>query len=327
MATAVADPSDGSRRSPRPARFRAFGLDLEAAFPLDGLEPKSALGEPASAPTVLELADPAALRPTGTGAGVTRLAEGLGSDGGWSLDRHDVLGYLLDTEVYGAFAVSEDGRRIRCAPPTGGGRLWQHCLRGQVLPLAALLRGFETFHASAVALGGRAIGFVGPSTAGKTSVAVNLVLRGAGLLTDDVLVLELRNARPIAHPGVGVVSLRHAEAAALGPAAEALGQVVEDDGEASRTLVPRHEGPLPLGALYFLDRRGAGTVDVEPIEAPDPRLLLAASFNFVVRTPARLRRQLEVCASLAATVPVFRVAIGPESGAAAVAEALAGHAR
>jgi len=62
-------------------------------------------------------------------------------------------------------------------------------------------------------------------------------------------------------------------------------------------------------------------------QPPDPRLLLSASFNFVVRSPERLRNQLEVCSRLAAEVPVFRLRSGPGFSAADVAEAVERHAR
>jgi hypothetical protein len=325
MAAAVADPIRSPSALPPAARSHAFGLDLRAGFPVHGLSPSRGLGTRAQ-PTQLELADAGALHARNGGVEPVLLSHWQGEGGAWSLEHDERRGYRLSTELYGTFVVSPDGRRIECAPPAGGGHLWQHCLRGQALPLAAVLRGLETFHASAVAVDHRALAFVGSSSAGKTSVAMNLLLRGADLLTDDVLALDLRGGRPFAYPGVGVVSLRHVEAAALGRSPGSLGTVLEDDGEASRMLVPRYEGALPLSALYFLDRGGSGSIRFEPIDPPDPRLLLAASFNFVIRTPQRLRNQLDVCACLAAKVPQFRVRSGSAANAAAVARAVEAHA-
>jgi hypothetical protein len=302
-------------------RARAFGLDLEAGFPLEGL-PERAGQAPGADPTRLELSDPDELS-AGVEPDAPTLVESDEPGEVWRLERSAALGYVLTTDRYGTFAISEDGRRIRCAPPEAPG--WQHCLRGQALPFAALLRGLETFHASAVALDGRALAFAGRSTAGKTSVAVNLMLRGAELLTDDVVALELGDGAPLAHPGASVISLRHAEAAALAGRALPLGEALEGDEEATRVLAPRCEQALPLAALYFLDRAGGDSVRIEPME-PDPRLLLAASFNFVVQSPERLRNQLEVCARIAAAVPVFRLTSGPGVTAAAVARAVEEHA-
>ena len=329
MPPTATDPRASAASAPPLAASYAFGLDLEAGFPLDGLPP-GARPDARAEPTRLELSDPGELRRAGSES--VTLADWADQEDAWQLDHHPELGYVLRTDVYGTFAISDDGRRVRCAPPAGEGRGWQHCLRGQVLPFAALLRGFETFHASAVALDGRALAFAGRSTAGKTSVAVNLLLRGAELVTDDVLALEPGDGRPLAHPGAAVVSLRHSEAAVLGGRARPLGSVLEDDGEATRLLAPRCQAPLPLAALYVLQRgeapgAGANGVSIEPIDPPDPRLLLSASFNFVVRSPERLRNQLEVCSRLASEVPLFRLRSGPGFSAADVAEAVERHAR
>lgn len=301
-----------------PRHSHAFGLDLQATFELDGLRAGRPLGA-RDVPTRLELT-------TDGDPGARSRPEAAGDD--WSLEHDEELGYRLATSRFGAFAISPDGRRIECAPPGGNGRAWQHCLRGQVLPFAAVLRGLETFHASAVALDHRAVGFVGASKAGKTSVALNLVRRGAGLLTDDVLAVDIRGGRPFAYPGAGVVSLRHDEDAAMRRRHDRpeMGAELESDGEASRTLMTRYESPAPLSVLYFLERVGTGATRFERIDAPDPRLLLAASFNFVVRTPERMRTQLSVCACLASRTPMFWVRIGPETDAAGVARAVEEHA-
>jgi ABC-type multidrug transport system ATPase subunit len=49
----------------------------------------------------------------------------------------------------------------------------------QVLPLAAVLRGIDVLHASAVALAAGPIAFLGGSGAGKTTLASRIVARGA----------------------------------------------------------------------------------------------------------------------------------------------------
>ena len=65
----------------------------------------------------------------------------------------------------------------------------------QVLPLAAVLRGTHVLHASAVALAGRAVAFMGRSGVGKTTLAGRIVAHGARLMTDDVLAVDDFQAR------------------------------------------------------------------------------------------------------------------------------------
>ena len=108
-----------------------------------------------------------------------------------ALERHHTAGYRLLADDYGSWLVSSDGTAIRTAPPSDlAPWLWERFLVAQVLPFAALLQGVEVLHASGVVLHGRVVAIVGASGAGKSSVALNLVLRGAGFFTDDVLALE-----------------------------------------------------------------------------------------------------------------------------------------
>jgi hypothetical protein len=305
---------------------RAFGLDLEASFDVPGLQ--GGADSDRSRPAVLELTRPDAIErawpPTPSGV----ISEWWHSDGRLRarFDHHETLGYRIYAEEYGRYLVSPDGSRIRCAPPHVAAWRWQRYLIGQALPLAAVLQGLEVFHASAVSLGDRVVAFAGGTRAGKTSVALSLMLRGdARLVTDDVLVLEPGD-EPVVHPGAGVLSVRHAEARSiLDGAVDGIGPVLGDDGEALRVVAPTDRRALPLGALYLLQRSNAPTPSLERIRPPDFRLLLGATFNFYVRTPSRLQRQLDVCARMANAVPVFWLRLPATASAAAVAALLGSH--
>jgi hypothetical protein len=310
----------------------AFGIPLRGRVEVDGVE-HSAEAIVDLPPTTLELAADDELASGWSSAdGAERLREWRFDDGALegSLDRHPERGCRLSVHGYGTFVVSADGRRIDCAPAVGEERWrWQRCLIGQVLPLAAALRGAEVLHASAVSLGDFALGLVGASMAGKTSVAVNLVLRGAGFLADDVVALRDTPEGELAvYPGPGLTSVRLAEAEAIGRDGLArLGTVLGDDGEAMRMVVAREERPRRLAALYFLDRSPASAAGIEAVQPANPRLLLGSSFNLTVGSPERLARHLELCGRLGEEVPQFRVRVAADTTAAQVAERLAKHAR
>ena len=320
---------DPDLRQAAPAVAAAFGLDVELGLPVEGLTPGETA--PTGRTVSLEQADPAQVAAGWDSEDTVRLREWNYDDGRVeaALERHPLLGFRLFADGYGDYAVSPDGTAIRCAPPPDvEGWLWQRCLIGQVLPLAVVLQGLEAFHAAAVAIDGRAVGLVGASTAGKSSVAVHLVLRGAELLADDVLALEPDGARLEVQPGPGVVSVRHPEARRLGEAGLArLGTVLGDDGEALRVRVERAPRPLPLAALYFLDRGDAERTTFERLWPPDPRLLLGSTFTHMVVTPERLTNQLDACTRLAHGTPLFRASVAPETGAAELAAALETHLR
>jgi hypothetical protein len=323
-------------------RSRAFGLELEGDFEAPGLVPVDVPGDGPS--TRLRLVGAAELSARFPGGGVARrlLEERFppdSADVARSIDWAPGHGYRLYARHFGLALVSEDGAEVLCAPPDDEPWSWQRFLVGRVLPWAAVLRGREVLHASAATLRGRAVAFVGPTGMGKTSLATAVVLGGGGFLTDDVLALERRGEEILAHPGAAIAALRDA------PAGD-LGEVLGDSGK-TYVAVARESGPVPLAAVYFLTREGHATAPAPParavapdratppgaaappierIERPDARLLLGSTFNQSIRTPARMTRQLELCADLAASVPMFRLRIAPGVGPTALADAVGRHA-
>jgi hypothetical protein len=289
-------------------RVRAFGLEIDASFDAPGLE---TAGGPGAGPvTTLDLASAEEIDRDWPAEGVERVLEEHFDDGpaARTIDTHPEAGYRLYARHFGLARIAPDGGSILCAPPEDEAWSWQRFLVGRILPWAAVLRGHEAFHASSVAIDGKAVAFVGATGAGKTSLAVQLAVRGLGFVTDDVLVLEHTGGSLLAHPGAGIASIRPAEWEAIPSDTLArLGSVLGHSGK-TYVAVPRADLPLPLGAVYFL---GAGEgPEVEPIAAPDPRLLLSSTFVLGVQTPERLLNQLDVCAMMARQVPMFRLRIG-----------------
>ncbi|MGH2852757.1 MAG: hypothetical protein ACRDLF_01000 [Solirubrobacteraceae bacterium] len=297
-----------------------FGLDVSADVNLPFLEQAPA------APTGrrLELSVPGPGREPAWPDSAEVVCDQRELDGGVSfrIEAHPEVGYLIWGPAYGSHLLSADGGRVLSMPGKCAEEAWQRLLIAQVLPFAALLRGLEVFHSSAVVADAGAIALVGPSRAGKTSVALELCRRGASFLTDDVLALERAGEELLGQPGAPVAGLDHAEArrrARRGVVEE--GEIVA--ANAREQLVRMHGAaePAPLRALFFIDRRpdGAGGPRFEPVA--DARQLLAATFNSVLTTPGRLRGLLEVCALLARG-RVERIVAGPEVDAEQLAAAI-----
>jgi len=242
-----------------------------------------------------------------------------------SIDHKPGVGYRLHARHFGLAMVSEDGGEVLCAPPQDEPWSWQRFLVGRILPWAAVLRGVEVFHASGVVLGGRALAFVGATGVGKTSVALHLVLGGAGLLTDDVLAVDRSAGVLRAHPGPGIISVRPAERDRIAPERwHRLGRELGDSGK-TYVAVRREAEPHPLGAMYFLER-GAAVAGVQLIDPPNPLRVVGSTFNQSIQAPARLRAQFDLCADLAAAVPMYRLGVPDGLGAAQLAELVREHA-
>lgn len=292
-------------RSGERERATAFGLDVYAT------RIPALLRDSCAAPTgrVIELEpaqDEGGREPLRWPAQATRISDEVDADGEVSLciEAHPEAGYLISGPSYGAHQLSPDGRRVRCFARGAPQARWERLLIAQTLPFTALLHGLEVFHASAIVHGGEAVAFVGPSRAGKTSLALELCARGARFLADDVLALERDGETLLGHPGSPVAS-------------------VDADGDVGERLISVRgaERPAALAALFFIDRRANGPP--RPAFAPvdDPRTLLAATFNFVLTTPRRLSALLDVCA-LAARRRVEFVALGPQTSADELADAV-----
>jgi hypothetical protein len=225
------------------------------------------------------------------------------------IEAHPDAGYQLSGPRYGRHLISPDARRLRCIPEQAREADWQRFLVAQVLPFAAALNGLEVLHASGVAFGSRAIALAGPSGAGKTSLALALARLGAAALADDVLALEQREDRVLAHPGAPVAGVALQEARRLEGHRDLQRTLAVDERE--RVIALRLAGrPVALRAVLFLvpDCNAGGEPEFSIVEGAGA--LLSCTFNFVLDRPERLARLLDVCALLARGT-VARVRFGP----------------
>jgi len=204
-------------------------------------------------------------------------------------------GHLMSGAGIARAWIEPKADRVLIEPPQVDSWLWNRWVLGQVLPLTAGLRGRELLHAGAVVLGGEAVAVVGPSGAGKSTLVGGLVDAGAAFLADDVVALEPRDGRVIAHPGPGVLTL-----------------------EEPRFLVPERTCPVSAIALLQIGQRTA----VETLPAPDPPALLGNVYERVRRDPERLAGQLALLADLAAAARFVRVRRGVDATPAQLARRL-----
>ncbi len=304
-----------------------FGLALRSAFPLVGCEP----GPTDDRPLVrLGLAVRSELTADFAPEGTSVIAHRHGPSGRplARLQAHPRGGYLISSPGKGLFQVSARGDLVRCAPNAVASWLWQRSLLGEVLPFVSALRGMEALHASAVVPGAGlpAIAVAGASGAGKSSLAVELILRGAALLADDVTVVENRGAEVMAHPAMGLLSVRPAAAARLEQ--RILDGRIGTSHDSIRLALRREEKPVRLGAIYFLQPPGAArSLRLIEVRTLRPGLLLGSTFNIALRTPQRLIAQLDACAAMATSVRMVRVNLPAAVDFSVVAERLLADAK
>ena len=326
----LASPAPPNTREHRPHARRtgsAFGLSLTGTLPLEGIVQSREVGPDA---TRLQRVSRPVLDRHWRRARPRTILERRLVDGrvGLSVEHDERLGYRVWAPRHGCYIVDPDGRGVMAATPVGPAWRWERLVLSQVLPLAAVLRGMEVLHASAIAVGDHAVAFLGRSGAGKTTLAAWTVALGARLMTDDVLAIETSETGVDAHRGGALArvdpdqlrQMSRAERTALGPVR----------ARSEKWHVEPTPGPavLPLDGAYHLVRDAAAAgASVVPVRPYDPVLLLGNLFLPHVAPPGRLERQLDVCAAVGAAAPLFQVRIGPDAGAAAVADSVLEHAR
>lgn len=307
-------------------RYRAYGIEVQSEFPISSLPASEGSG-----PATLRLrvaADEEVGRRAAESEGrsVERIVHPDG-EVGLQIDEHP-SGYRMEVGPFGRYFLGTSPLEALCAPADVEPWRRERFLVARVLPVAALLSGYELLHASAAEVGGMAIAILGASGAGKSSLALRLGLAGLPILTDDLLCVAIAEGRVLAHPGTRLIGIREAEHRLLTAADRArLGDPV-DRGDKHYGQVEPAGAPVPLRVLYRL-RRGAEADQVAftRVGAPDPQLLLGSTFFAQLQlTEERLVRQLDVYRLLAKQAELFSVEIPRGVTAAEVAGEIERHA-
>jgi hypothetical protein len=215
------------------------------------------------------------------------------------------------------FLVSPDGRRIEY-------RRLEHAtpesftvyLLGQVLSFSLVTLGAEPLHGTAVAVGGKAVAFVGDCGYGKSTLGAAMLARGFPLIADDLIALKECDGVWMSHVGIPRLKLFPSVARSL--LGIAAGAARMNDGTSKLVLPLRPtqtSSPVaPLKAIYVLsapEPHADGTplrIRIDHLSGREAFLeIIRAAFNLIVLDRSRLQNQFRFAERLAATVPVRRL--------------------
>lgn len=235
---------------------------------------------------------------------------GESDDQWWYRATSTDVGFLLRVRGRGDFVVAADLARVEVRPdPTTHLTFLPVLAAGTALAFVLALRGRTVLHASAVAIDGRVLAFVGPSGIGKTTLAALMCLEGATLVTDDVLVVEVGPSITVEG---GATELRLRDAAApLADLRPDASRRVTADQRTALTVAAAPPGRLPLATLVVPSpSRTASAVHVERL-TPSTALavLLASPRVHGWRLPEVLIRDFATQGDLANCVPVYAATI------------------
>jgi hypothetical protein len=186
-------------------------------------------------------------------------------------------------------------------------------LLGPVLGFVLRLRGITCLHASAVAVGDRAIALMGPANAGKSTTAAAFCRMGHPILADDIVALSERDEILQVQPAYPQLRLWPESVALLYGVADALPRLTPTWDK--RVLDLTRNGcrfqrqPLPLAAVYVLAERFPDEEPrIEGLRGRDNLLTLLANTYVGYLLDAAMRgREFESLGRLMSSVPVRRV--------------------
>jgi len=194
--------------------------------------------------------------------------------------------------------------------PDADERAVRLCLLG---PIAALLlhqRGRLILHASAVAVAGNAIAFMGGQGWGKSTMAAAFHVRGHGALADDVTALQLDSGRPMALPAFPQIKLWPNSIIALGDAPETLPVVHPDFAKRAIPVTAGFaDAPLPLRRIYVL--ASGERVEIESLSPQEALVELighsyAARFGKELLQATGMATHFKQCARVAENTRLYR---------------------
>jgi len=182
------------------------------------------------------------------------------------------------------FAVDPHGHKIVSDWPAG------YCLEdavtylsGPVLAFVLRLRGIVSLHASAVAIEGRAISFVGSPGAGKSTLSAAFAQRGYAVLSDDVVPLIEEGDCVRVQPGYPRINLWPDAVRALFGSEDALPRITPTWDKRFLSLDQSEflfePQALPLGVVYVLRSREAerSVCHIGPVSPPSAMITLVAN--------------------------------------------------
>jgi hypothetical protein len=175
--------------------------------------------------------------------------------------------------------------------------------------LASILqhRGLLVFHASAVAVDGKAAMFLGWSGSGKSTIAAAMHAGGCRILSDEITAIQVKNDAPMVLSGLPSIRLIPESARYLGYDPNAMPLIRSDDDKRAYSAKGGFEdGSIPLQRIYIIENGNGNLISpLNPQEAFHQLVKNYYTAGILLRDMAP--SHLKQCARVISTVPVKRL--------------------
>lgn len=301
--------------------YHVFGLVASSNFPILGLTPLALPSEPdlhlhlGASPPSLSLSDPepselfyASRDLNSSGQAHVRIWRVSGADF-LRVDFDDGAQFWLDRGAHNLWAMWR--------PPLTLDDAVSYLL-GPVFGLVLRVRGVVCLHSSAVSIGGRAVAFVGPQGAGKSTIAAAFASRDHAVLSDDIVALiESANAFHVlpAYPHLSLWP-DSVEAIFGSPDAAPSFSAMWDKRRLALggPRLPFENRALPLSSIFLLAERRAGPPSTDSASPRDALLALVAnSYATNALDSKGHAKELPILGRLVSTVQVFHLQAPPDT--------------
>lgn len=197
-------------------------------------------------------------------------------------------GPIVSVTGVGEFLVGES--RIWYRPVGEVDNAFRACVLGQVLGLWLELSGRLVFHGASIVVGGRAVGILGLSGRGKSTLAMEFMCRGFEVLGDDKLVVHLEGGRVNCRPAAPWVNVFPDVYEVVNHPRDRQPGVADRGGKVQIDIRrrPSPESAVPLASLFVLDSRRSGQKPRLATVASEEALIELVRHSFMVRTISAL---------------------------------------
>ncbi len=218
-------------------------------------------------------------------------------------------GFLLRFLDEADFAIDADCQKVTgWSVPGVADNHFRSLYYNAVLPLIGDHLGGLFMHGSAVAVGGRAVAFLGQSGDGKTTLAGAFAKAGHPYLTEDVIELVIEGGAYHLQPKPSGLRLFADSAAYVLGTDPAMAEGKEKIDVADAIALPFRDTPTPLAAIFLLGSDYEAALAIARLDQHRAaQQLLPHSFVLDVEDKVRLRGHFGRIVGLACDVPCYSI--------------------